>query len=373
MSSFEIPEKHTALLQGEGGSLVIARDVPLPTLGPGHILVKTAAVALNPCDFKTPAAFPNPGYYNGCDFAGTVVALGSDNIRDGGPWKIGDRVFGAIHGANPSDWDSGSHAEYVKAVSVFSYRIPDWMTFEEAAGLSPCCIATMGVSLFKALELPGTFEEPATKPMDVLIYGGSSSVGSLGIQMVKLLGHRCITTCSPKNFYLVKSYGADEVFDYKSPTCAPDIRKATRNCLKYAVDPFGEVKTMAICTEAIGRAGGRYSALEKFQEDVCDRKTVKRELTMGAIIIGHGLDLGGRYTRPHSPEMRAWGIEWYKSIQRLVDARKFKPHPIRVLKGGFEDMLEGLAMLKRREISAEKLVVSLDPAVSGLTADSTAR
>lgn len=186
VGNYEIPKTHTALLQGEGGSLHIARGIMLPELGPGHILVKTAAVALNPCDFKTPAAFPNPGYYNGCDFAGTIVKLGSDNIRDGGPWKIGDRVFGAIHGANPSDKDSGSHGEYVKAVSVFSYRIPDRMTFEEAVGLSPCCIATMGVSLFKALELPGTFEEPATKPLDVLIYGGSSSVGSLGIQMVKL-------------------------------------------------------------------------------------------------------------------------------------------------------------------------------------------
>ncbi|KAL2132702.1 hypothetical protein VTI74DRAFT_3465 [Chaetomium olivicolor] len=362
--SLELPKTHTALLQGEGGLPVINHDVPLPELGPGHILVKTAAVALNPCDFKTPAAFPNPGHYIGCDFAGTVVALGSDIARDGS-WKIGDRVFGAIHGANPSDRDSGAHAEYAKAAAVWTFRIPDWMTFEEAVGLSPCCIATMGLALFKVLELPGTFENPAKEPVDVLIYGGSSCVGGLGIQMVKMLGHRCITTCSPKNFDLVRSYGADEVFDYRSPTCAQDIRSATRNCLKYAVDPFGEVKTMLICTQAIGRAGGRYASLEKFQEDVCDRKTVRRELVLGPTIVGKGFDLGGKYKRPPQPELGQWGVQWYRGVQRLIDEKKFKPHPIHLLKGGFDDVVRGLEMLQRREVSAEKLVVNLSPSSSG--------
>lgn len=181
----DLPTTHTAIIQGEAGSLKIAKSLPLPKLGPGHILVKTAAVALNPCDFKTPAAFPTPGCYDGCDFAGTVVALGSDVAADG-PWKVGDRVFGAVNGSNPDELDAGSYAEYIKAVSVFTWRIPDWMSFEEAAGLNGTCIATMGVALFQSLELPGTFEKPAEKPVDVLIYGGSSSVGTMGIQMVKL-------------------------------------------------------------------------------------------------------------------------------------------------------------------------------------------
>ncbi|KAK5996291.1 Enoyl reductase cheB [Cladobotryum mycophilum] len=359
MTAVGLPQTHTAVVQGEEGALQVATGLPLPVLGPGHILVKTAAVALNPCDFKTPAACPTPGCYDGCDFAGTVVALGSDVARDG-PWKIGDRVFGAVNGSNPADTDSGSYSEYIKAVSVFTYRIPDWMSFEQAAGLSPCCIATAGVAIFQSLELPGTFEKPAEKPVDVLIYGGSTSVGGLAIQMVKLLGHRAIVTCSPKNFDLVKSYGADEVFDYKSPTCAADIKKLTRNCLKYVLDPFAEIKTMSLCFDAIGRAGGRYTALERFQEDVCNKKTVKRELVMGASIIGFGIDIGGPYAKPESPEMRAWGVEWYQSVQRLFDARKIKGHPIHILPGKFEAVLEGLEMLKRREVSAQKLVVKFD-------------
>jgi len=362
-----LPKAHTAIAQAAepAGSLLIARDIPLPEIRPGDILVKTAAVALNPCDFKTPRAFPTPGCYDGCDFAGTVVALGSE-VAANGSWKIGDRVFGAVNGSNPADLDTGSYAHYIKSIGAFTYKMPDWMTFEQAAGLSPCCIATAGIALFKSLELPGTFEEPVPegKGVDVLIGGGNSTVGRLCIQMVKLLGHRALSTCSPAAFPHVKSYGADHAFDYKSPTWPADVKKATRNCLKYVVDPFAEVRTMSASFEAIGRAGGRYTALERFQEDICNKKTVKRELVMGASILGFGIDLGKEspYAKPESAELKAWGKEWYRSVQRLVDEKRLRGGPVRVLNDEmqeepFELILKGLEMLKRKGVFGEKLVV----------------
>ena len=177
-----LPECHTAIVQHEGGKLKITCNLPLPHLEPHEILVKTAAVALNPCDHKMPTEFPTPGTYDGNDFSGTVVACGAAN----GPFKLADRVFGAVYASNPADKDSGSFAEYVKAIAVFTWKMPDWMSFEEAAGMSGTCIATMGVAIFRSLELPGTFDQPVEKGKDVLIYGGSSSVGTVGIQMVKL-------------------------------------------------------------------------------------------------------------------------------------------------------------------------------------------
>ena len=180
-----LPECHTAIKQHEGGKLKITSNLPLPNLEPHQILVKTAAVALNPCDHKMPTEFPTPGTYDGNDFSGTVVACGAA-IATNGLFKLNDRVFGAVYASNPADKDSGSFAEYVKAVAVFTWKIPDWMSFEEAAGMSGTCIATMGVAIFRSLELPGTFDQPAEKAKDVLIYGGSSSVGTVGIQMVKL-------------------------------------------------------------------------------------------------------------------------------------------------------------------------------------------
>lgn len=157
----------------------------------------------------------------------------------------------------------------------------------------------------------------------------------------------------------MKSYGANAVFDYNSPTCADDIKKLTRNCLRYVLDPFGEVKTMALCDQAMGRAGGRYTALERYQ-GFSEKKTTQRELVMGAVIHGRGLALSEGYEKPADEEMRAWGIECYRSIQHLVDEHKLRPHPIKVLEGRFEAILEGLEMLKRKEISGEKLVVRLE-------------
>ncbi|KAI6355344.1 DNA-binding transcription factor rap1 [Pyricularia grisea] len=355
-----IPSSHTAIVQhDEAGGVKITPGLPLPVLEQGQVLVKTAAVALNPCDFKMPQRFSSPGTYNGCDFAGTVVLL-TEEVEKNGLLKVGDRIFAAVVGNNPNDKDSGSFAEYLKATAKFSWKIPDWMSFEEAAGLSGTCIATGCMSLFQSLKLPGTFEEPATKPVDVLIWGGASSVGTTMIQMVKLLGHRAVTTCSPKNFDLVKSYGADAVFDYRSPTCAADIKKLTRNSLKYVVDPFSDLRTMALADEAMGRTGGKYVALESYQ-DTQEKKSklIERELIMGQMILGRAIRLPGDYGKPENPEVGLWGIQCYKSVQRLVDDRKLRPHPLRILDGGLEAVLDGLEMLKRKEVAAEKIVVRL--------------
>ena len=180
-----LPKSHTAIIQDGSGKLQITPNISLPDIQPHQILVKTAAVALNPCDYKLPEEFPAPGTYDGNDFSGVVVACGSTVMAEG-LFQINDRVFGAVYGSNPVDKDTGSYAEYVKSIAVFTWKMPDWMSYEDAAGMSGTCIATIGVALFKSLNLPGSFEIPAEKAKDVLIYGGSSSVGTIGIQMVKL-------------------------------------------------------------------------------------------------------------------------------------------------------------------------------------------
>jgi len=150
------------------------------------------------------------------------------------------------------------------------------------------------------------------------------------------------------------------VFDYHSPTVASDIKKLTRNSLKYIVDPFSDLRTMALADEAMGRAGGRYVALESYQDMSGKKgKLIERELIMGQMITGKAIPLTDGYGKPEDPELGVWGVGCYKSIQRLVDERKLIPHPLRVLDGGFEVVLEGLEMLKRKEISGEKIVVRL--------------
>ncbi|CAG8923341.1 unnamed protein product [Penicillium salamii] len=358
MTSVNLPTTQTAIIQHENGALRITHGLPIPELSPNQMLVKTTAVALNPCDFKMPLRFPTPGLWDGCDFAGTVVALGSEAAAQG-LFRVGDMAFGAVQGSNLSDPMSGAYCEYVRTDPELAFRVPKGMALTDAPSISGTGIATLGVALFWSLQLPGTFEAPAAKAEDVLIYGGSSTIGLLAIQMVKLCGHRVITTCSPHNTDLVRSYGADLVFDYSSPTCAEDIRVATKNTLRFALDPFAEAKTVRLCYAAIGRTGGRYCALEQYQESLCTRKTVKHELVMGGAISGQGVELPEPYGIAPRPEIGIWARKWYRNVQELIDEGKLKPCPMQVLGGKFEGILEGLDLLRNGKVSGKKLVVPM--------------
>ena len=180
-----LPEIQAAVIQGNDGGLRVSNSVKLPLLRPYNVLVKTVAIALNPCDYKMPERFPSPGATDGCDFSGIVVALGLDKSRTH-KFKIGDRVFGAVHGANPIDHESGSFAEYIRADSEFTLRMPESMSFEVAASIGGTCPATLGLALFRSLGLPGTPDEPTKRPSSVLVYGGSTSIGTMACQLLKM-------------------------------------------------------------------------------------------------------------------------------------------------------------------------------------------
>ncbi|CAG8898610.1 unnamed protein product [Penicillium egyptiacum] len=357
-SQDQLPSNQTGIIQHEGGILQITHGLPIPELGPHQMLVKTASVALNPCDYKMPLRFPTPGLWDGCDFSGIVVALGSE-VAAQGRFRLGDQAFGAVQGSNMSDPMSGSYCEYIRTEPGLTFHVPKEMDLVNAPSLSGTAIATLGVALFWSLQLPGTLHTPASKSEDVLVYGGSSTIGLLAIQMVKLCGHRVITTCSPHNRDLVTSYGADLVFDYHSPTCAEDIRAATKNTLRYALDPFAEAKTLRMCYAAIGRTGGRYCALEQYQESLCSRKTIKHELVMGGAISGRGVKLPDPYGIPPRPEIGVWAQSWYLELQQLIDDGKLRPCPTQIVPGKFAGILEGLDMLRNGSVSGKKLVVPM--------------
>ena len=74
--------------------------IPYPKVRDGYLLVKTAAVALNPTDWQTVDESNPPGtppLLLGCDAAGTVLEVGK-GIRK--RWEIGDRVACIAHGGS---------------------------------------------------------------------------------------------------------------------------------------------------------------------------------------------------------------------------------------------------------------------------------
>lgn len=172
-------------------------------------------------------------------------------------------------------------------------------------------------------------------------------------------GYRPIATSSPGNFDLVRSNGAEEVFDYRAPDVAEQIKGYTKNTLRYVLDIIAEVKSMKHCYAAIGRAGGRYTCLELYEKELATRKTVTPELVMGIAILGKKIALDYGYESEANPELRKFGVPWYQRVQKLIDQQKLHSHPIKIYPGRWEGILEGLELLRNKKVRAQKLVVRI--------------
>ncbi|KAF4629400.1 hypothetical protein G7Y89_g8747 [Cudoniella acicularis] len=265
-----------AIAQDRGGKPQIVHSIPVPTLLPGTVIVKTVAVALNPSDYKICAAFPTPGAGVGTDFAGTVVAVADGTGTDLAP---GDLVCGVTNSADLETTENGAFAEYVRAPTEFILRVPgpgratkpgigiSDMDMAKGASLgtalATCTLALWGAD---ALNLPATPDSPqpsnSKTPLPVLVYGGSTATGTT-IQLLKLSGLDPITTCSPSNFDLVRSYGATAVFDYSRPDTATNIKEYTGGRLKHVMDCISGKESVECCYAAMARTGGRYASLNQ--------------------------------------------------------------------------------------------------------------
>lgn len=160
----------------------VVTDRPVPKLRPGYVLVKVSAVALNPIDWKQIVHFHAPaGALVGCDYAGTVEVTGSGYEKD---WQMGDRICGMCHGGDETQLENGAFAEHIVVKADVQLRIPDHLSDDQAATLGVGFL-TVGQGLFQHLKLPLP-TQPAGDPQTILIYGGSTATGTLGIQLAKL-------------------------------------------------------------------------------------------------------------------------------------------------------------------------------------------
>lgn len=171
------------VLEGRPGQVTLVHDRRGPKLRPGYLLVEVKAVALNPTDWKhIDFANEKSGVLSGCDFSGVVAETGTGYSKY---WKIGDRVCGFAHGGNKLQEEDGAFAERILVKADIALRIPDHISFAEAATLG-VGVLTCGQGLFQEMGLrrPSQVKTPGTEV--ILIYGGSSATGVLGIQFAQL-------------------------------------------------------------------------------------------------------------------------------------------------------------------------------------------
>jgi NADPH:quinone reductase-like Zn-dependent oxidoreductase len=340
-----------AVVHKSKGVAEIISDAPLPTLRDNYINVQTKAVALNPTDWKSLYGRTVPGAISGCDYSGIVEAVGKAVTNE---LKVGDRVAGFVHGANRENREDGAFAEHITSKEGLQLKLADHVTFEEAATLG-VGVATVGQGLYQSLGLP----LPPSKVQEktpILIYGASTATGTLAVQFAKLSGCEVIATASPRNFDLVRKLGADQVFDYRAPDVGSKIREATNDKLALAFDCISEGSSPSICCEAIGSAGGKYSALLKVAE--LPRDDVSYTLTLAYTAFGENF-AAQQYNLTANNEDYEFASKFWKITEGLLNEGKIKAHPAKVM-NGLAGIPDGLQDLKDGKISGEKLVYRVE-------------
>ena len=165
-----------------------------------------------------------------------------------------------------------------------------------------------------------------------------------------------IATASEKNFDLVLSYGAEKVFDYHLPSCPDDIKSYTKNSLKYVLDCISEPETMEFCYKCIGRAGGKYTALEPFPTWLDTKKTIKAQWVFGPMMLGKKIGWPAPFEREADEELRKFSVRWFATARKLLQDGKIRAHPLKSISGGFQGVLNGMDALRKKELSGVKLV-----------------
>ncbi|KAF1934461.1 putative zinc-binding oxidoreductase ToxD [Didymella exigua CBS 183.55] len=342
------------------GATAAVMDVPVPRLRPDCVIVKTVAVALNPVDWKHIHFVPKTeGCTVGSDFAGVVRKVGA-NVST---FRPGDRVAGWTHGGNVSNHEDGSFADYVLAKEGVMLKIPDGVSFTEAATLG-VGISTVCQGLYQSLSVPLP-NEPLQERLPLLVYGGSTATGTLAIQFAKMSGLDVITTCSPQHHSMVESLGAKAVFDYKSPTVGKRIRTYTDNKLYHAFDCISTDASARICADALSDdVAVKTPIYSSVLYCAFPRQDVHVNVTVAHTIFGKSFFKPGLGPEdfPASDEDYEFGKRFWQISEKLLAEGKFKVHPPDARAGGLEAVLEGLNEIMRGEVSGKKLVFMLSSA-----------
>lgn len=191
-------------------------DLPVPQPGPGELLVRLHAAALNPFDWKVAdGALKNAVEHDfplvmGSDGAGVVESIGAGVTR----FRPGDTVYGQFMNVQHG---RGSYAEYVLAAEDGKIaRMPDNLPFPVAAALP-----TASMTAYQAIEAARLDTGHV-----ILINGASGGVGQSAIQFAALQGALVLATATPDIAGHLRDLGAHETIDFRAAPTAEQVLAA---------------------------------------------------------------------------------------------------------------------------------------------------
>jgi NADPH:quinone reductase-like Zn-dependent oxidoreductase len=185
---------------------LMAVDKPMPK--DNEVLIKVYASTVN----RTDSGFRSAEYFIsrfwsgllrpkytilGCEFAGVIEETGNKVTT----FKKGDKVFGF------NDKTFGGHGEYLTIAENAAIEIlPKNVNFYEAAPIAEG--AHYALNNIRASKIKSG--------QNALVYGATGAIGSAAVQLLKYFGTNVTAVCNTKNVALIKSLGADVVFNYQT-------------------------------------------------------------------------------------------------------------------------------------------------------------
>lgn len=198
----------------DGPEVLKLEEVPDPHPGVGEVVVKVAAVGINPVETYIRAGIYGPRQFPftpGTDAAGTVEAVG-EGVSG---LKPGDRVYtsGSI---------SGTYAEKTLCKAAHVQPLPEHVSFAQGAAL--------GVPYVTAYR--GLFQRAEAKPGEtVLVHGATGGVGLAAVQLAVARGLTVFATGgTDEGRALVVAQGAAHVLNHHDPGYLDEIKRLTSGC-----------------------------------------------------------------------------------------------------------------------------------------------
>ena len=179
------------------------REINIPEIKPDEVLVRVKSVGINPVDnmitrgevkLITPYSFP---LSIGNELAGVIEKTG-EKVTE---FKEGDQVFSRL----PTN-KIGAFAEYVAINKKDSAKIPEYLSFNEAAA-----IPLTALTAYQALDIL-----QVKSGETLFISGGSGGFGAMAVPLAKARGIKVITNGSLENKERVLALGAEQFLDYKT-------------------------------------------------------------------------------------------------------------------------------------------------------------
>lgn len=238
-------------------------------------------------------------------------------------------------------------------------KIPDSISYEAAAVL-PLSVSTAAAGLYMnatlALDLPDVPSPSSSTALlqsgktkgTLLLWGGSSSVGSSVVQLAVASGYSVVATASPANYAFVKSLGASFVLDYHNPDIVGILTALLRGAggqLVGAYDAIGSETTVRQCAAVISSVGGlgkgRVASVGVAPE------------VSGVEVVRVGST--GIVSAEPVVAKRVWG----EYLPAALEGGALKPAPRETVVGTGLYYVQGALDLNKRGVSAAKVVVSL--------------